>query len=193
MLRQERAAHNYSPSGLADIIADYPAAEGAPAFPIVIEVSIRRKIDTVFCYDQLDQTYRHALAQADTPGDGPVYGLAINGDRIASNTVLHAYYQRFVNDNGLSQDSRIRVLPMYTLDFAKIMMKMAEEDTYGFNSGILASVFEGLLVKLRKAKLPEGRDWMVDRWLNIVKAAYTLELDLEESSEEKPDNEQKPE
>ena len=68
--------NNYSPSGKADIIADYPATEESPAFPIVTEVSIRRKIDTVFYYSQLDQTYRHALELAESLGDGPVYGLA---------------------------------------------------------------------------------------------------------------------
>ena len=187
--------NNYSPSGLADIIAKYPATEEAPAFPIVTEVSIRRKIDTVFYYSQLDQTYRHALALAEAPGDGPVYGLVINGGQIASSVILHACYRRFLNDNGLNRDSRIRVLPLYTLDFAKIMMTMAEEDTYGFNSWILSNVFEGLLADLRMTKLPEKqkRNWMVDRWLNIVNAAQAPELDLEEPpAEDKPDDDSKP-
>ena len=74
------------------------------------------------------------------------------------------------------------------------MMNLAEEDTYGFNSGILSNVFEGLLADLREAKLPEERDWMVDRWLNIVNAAQAPELDLEEPPVEKPysDSDQKP-
>ena len=185
--------NNYSPSGLADIIADYPATEEAPAFPIVTEVSIRRKIDTVFYYSQLDQTYRHALALAEAPGDAPVYGLVINGGEIASSVILHACYRRFLNDNGLDRNSRIRVLPVYTLDFAKIMMKMAQEDTYGFNSGVLSNVFEGLLADLREVQLPEERDWMVDRWLNIVNAAQAPELDLEEPpADDKPDDDSKP-
>ena len=185
--------NNYSPSSAADIIADYLATDEAPAFPIVTEVSIRRKIDTVFYYSQLDQTYRHALALAEAPGDAPVYGLVINGGQIASSVILHACYRRFLNDNGLDRNSRIRVLPVYTLDFAKIMMKMAEEDTYGFNSGILSNVFEGLLADLREVKLPEERDWMVDRWLNIVNAAQAPELDLgEPMAEDKPDDDSKP-
>ena len=185
--------NNYSPSGLADIIAKYPATEESPAFPIVTEVSIRRKIDTDFYYKQLDQTYRHALIEAEKPGDGPVYGLVINGGQIASSVILNACYRRFLNDNGLNRDSRIRVLPLYTLDFAKIMMKMAEDDTCGFNSGILSNVFEGLLADLREVKLPEERDWMVDRWLNIVNAAQAPELDLgEPPAEDKPDDDSKP-
>ena len=50
-------------------------------------------------------------------------------------------------------------MPLYTFDFAKLIMKLVEEDTYGFDSGILAGVFEGLLANLREARLPEGRDW----------------------------------
>ena len=79
-------------------------------------------------------------------------------------------------------------MPLYTLDFAKIMMKLAEEDTYGFNSGILSNVFEGLLADLREVKLPEERDWMVDRWLNIVNAAQAPELDLDPDEDELTDD-----
>ena len=76
----------------------------------------------------------------------------------------------------------------------KIMMTLADNDNNGFDSGILSSVFEGLLANLCQEKLPEGRywDWMLDRWLSIVNTAQAPELDLDESAEEKTDDESKP-
>ena len=130
---------------------------------------------------------------AETPGDDPIYGLVINGGQIASSVVLHACYRQFLMEKPLDQDSRMRVLPLYTLDFARIMMTLADDDIYGFDSGILSRVFEGLLADLREVKPPEERDWMVDRWLNIVNASSAPELDLEEPpADDKPDNDSKP-
>ena len=45
------------------------------------------------------------------------------------------------------------------------------------------TMFEELLADLRQVKLPEGRDWMVYRWLSIVNAAQSLELDLDDLAE----------
>ena len=61
-------------------------------------------------------------------------------------------------EKSLDQDSRIRVLPLYAGDFVKIMMTLSDDDNYGFDSGLLAKVFEGLLADLRKVKLLEDRD-----------------------------------
>ena len=185
--------NNCSPGGKADIISEYPATEDTPAYQIVSEVSSKRQIQVDFYNDQLDQTYRHALELAETRGDGPIYGLVINGGQIASSVILQACYRKFLMEKSLDQDSRIRVLPLYTGDFVKIMMTLADDDNYGFDSGILSSVFEGLLADLRQVKLPEGRDWMVDRWLAIINAVQAPELNLEEPpTEEKPDDDSKP-
>ena len=184
--------NNYTPGGLADVTADYPATAESPAFPLVAEVSVRRTIDTTYYYKQLNQACKRTKELAETPGDGPVYGLVINGGRIASSVILHACYRRFLDENALEQDSRVRILPLFTGDFMKIMMTMAEDDTYGFNSGVLTNVFEGLLADLRQVHLPTDRDWMVDRWLGIVNAAQAPELDFGEPPDDKPDDDSKP-
>ena len=51
---------------------------------------------------------------------------------------------------------------------------------------------EGLLGDLRQFKLPEGLDWMVDRWLSIVNTARAPELYLDKPAEVKTDDEPKP-
>ena len=173
--------NNCSYSGKADIISVYLATEDMPAYQIVTEVSSKRQIQVDFYNKQLDQTYRHALIEAEKPGDRPIYGLVINGGQIASSGILQTCYRQFLMKNSLDQDSRIRVLPLYTGDFVKIMMTLAEDDNYGFDSRILSNVCsKGLLADSRQVKLPEVRDWMVDRWLNIVNAAQAPDLDLEE-------------
>ena len=53
-------------------------------------------------------------------------------------------------------------------------------------------MFDSLVDNLSQVKLPSGRDWMVDHWINTVNAAYTPELDLEEPPEKKPADEFKP-
>ena len=185
--------NNCSYSGKADIISVYLATEDMPAYQIVTEVSSKRQIQVDFYNKQLDQTYRHALIEAEKPGDRPIYGLVINGGQIASSGILQTCYRQFLMKNSLDQDSRIRVLPLYTGDFVKIMMTLAEDDNYGFDSRILSNVFEGLLADSRQVKLPEERDWMVDRWLIIVNAAQAPDLDLEEPLvDEKPDDDSKP-
>ena len=74
-----------------------------------------------------------------------------------------------------------------------VMMQLSKANTYAFDSGTLSRVFDSLYKKLNKSKLPVERNWMVDDWIKIVNAAYTPELDLGESQEEKPSDEQKPE
>ena len=81
---------------------------------------------------------------------------------------------------------------MDTRDFMNIMLRLSKTNTYAFDSGTLSKIFDTLHDRLNQAKMPPERGWMVKDWIRIVNAAYTPELDLGESPEEKPIDEEKP-
>ena len=183
----------YSPHGLADVTAFYDDADNQPAFHVVGEVSIRRRVTATYYSKQLTQTYEHALEHSQKHAGIPVYGLVINGGKITRSLILQNVYRQCQSQHRSEEYSNVRVLPMYTRDFMNIMMKLSKANTYAFDSGTLSKVFDSLYKKLNKSKLPVERNWMVDDWIKIVNAAYTPELDLGELQEEKPSDEQKPE
>lgn len=183
----------YSPQGLADVTASYQTADDEPAFRVVGEVSIRRKVTAKHYQKQLEQACRHAWEESEKNDGIPVYGLVINSGKITNSKTLQNIFHKCQSDFSLEQHSNIRLLPMYTRDFMNIMKRLSIDDTYAFDSGTLAKVFDSLCKTLNQTKLPKEQNWMVDDWLKIVNAAYTPELDLEESLEEKLGNESKPE
>ena len=182
----------YSPQGLADITALYDDTDNQPAFHVVGEVGIRRKVTESYYRKQLTQTYEHALEQSRKHDGIPVYGLAINSGKITRSTILQKVYRQCQSVHRSEEYSNIRVLPMDTRDFMNVMLRLSKTNTYAFDSGTLSKVFDTLHNRLNQATMPLERDWMVKDWIKIVKAAYAPELDLEEPPEEKPDDDSKP-
>ena len=78
----------YSSRGLADVTAFYDDADSEPAFHVVGEVSVRRKVTPTYYRTQLTQTYKHALEQSRKHDGIPVYGLVINSGKITRSTIL---------------------------------------------------------------------------------------------------------
>ena len=183
----------YSTGGLADVTAFYDDADNQPAFHIVGEVSIRRRVTATYYRKQLTQTYKHALEHSRKHAGIKVYGLVINGGKIARSAILQDVYRQCQSQHRSEEYSNIRVLPMYTRDFMNIMMQLSKANTYAFDSGTLSKVFDTLHGRLNQAIMPSERDWMVKDWIRIVNAANTPELDLDEPLEDKPIDEQKPE
>ena len=142
---------------------------------------------------QLTQTYEHALEQSRKHDGIPVYGLVINSGKITRSTILQNVYRQCQSQHRSEEYGNIKVLPMDTRDFMNIMLRLSKTNTYAFDSGTLSKVFDTLHDRLNQATMPLERNWMVKDWIKIVKAAYTPELNLEESPMEKPDDGQKPE
>ena len=184
--------NNYSPQGLADITALYDDANNKPAFRVVGEVSIRRKVTATYYRKQLTQTYQHALDESREHDGIPVYGLVINGGKITRSAILQNVYRQCQTQHSSEEYSNVRVLPMYMRDFMNIMKRLSKTNTYAFDSGTLSKVFDTLHGRLNQATMPAERNWMFKDWIRIVNAAYTPELDLEESPGEKPDDDSKP-
>ena len=182
----------YSPQGLADITALYDDADNEPAFHVVGEVSIRRKVTATYYREQLTQTYKHALEQSRKHTGIPVYGLVINSGKITRSAILQNVYRQCQSQHRSEEYSNIRVLPMDTRDFMNIMKRLSKANTYGFDSGTLSRVFDTLHAQLNQENMPPERGWMVKDWIRIVNAARSPELELEESPEEKPDDDSKP-
>ena len=51
---------------------------------------------------------------AESTGDGQIFGRVSNGNQIASSVIPQACYRKLLMEKSLNQDSRIRVLPLYT-------------------------------------------------------------------------------
>ena len=185
--------NNYSSRGLADVTAFYDDADNEPAFHVVGEVSVRRKVTATYYRKQLTQTYKHALEQSRKHAGIPVYGLVINSGKITRSTILQTVYRQCQSQHRSEEYSNIKVLPMDTRDFMNVMLRLSKANTYAFDSGTLSKVFDTLHDGLNQAKMPPERAWMVKDWIRIVNAAYTPELDLDETLGEKPTDEQKPE
>ena len=190
--------NNHAPGKVADIIANYPPGDGGKAFKVLSEVSIKRRISLKKYREQLDQTLEHARNEIKDDPDKPVYGLVINGGDIATNKGLHAEYKRFLADNQLEPDGIIRVVPMYAVDFAGVMLNLIEGELYDFKSHVLAKVFDTVIDELRQEALPTEPNWMEKLWLDVIEEAWTPKLDLEEpeesdeSADDKPDDDSKP-
>ena len=179
----------FSTSGKADLIVDYPAAdEAAQAFSIVAEVSIKRAVTRDHYDKQLNQALKQARdLKANTGATAPIYGLVVNGGIITTSPMLQDCYRRFLREHNLTQDSPCRVLPLYVGDFIKIMMLLEQDNSYNFDSRVLATTLEVLLAGLRRGG-QDDKDWMVDRCMESVRKAKAPELDLTE-----PDQRPKPE
>ena len=180
--------NNYSSRGLADVTAFYDDADNGSAFHVVGEVSVRRKVTATYYRKQLTQTYEHALEQSRKHAGIPVYGLVINSGKIARSTILQTVYRQCQSQHRSEEYSNIRVLPMDTRDFMKVMWRLSKTNTYAFDSGTLSKVFDSLYDRLNQETMPQEWDWMIKDWIKIVNAAYTPELDLDETPEEKPDD-----
>ena len=158
------------------------------------EVSVRRKVTATYYRKQLTQTYEHALEQSRKHDGIPVYGLVINSGKITRSTILQDVYRQCQSVHLPEEYSNIKILPMDTRDFMNVMLRLSKANTYAFDSGTLSKVFDTLHDGLNQAKMPPERAWMVKDWIRIVNAARSpeLELELEESPKEKPDDDSKP-
>ena len=172
--------NNHAPKLVSDIEAEYPACDDGPAFRVLCEVSIKRRPTASDYRDQLDKTLTHAKDTSKDDDERPVYGLVINGGDIATDNALHAVYKRFLADNRLMRDGKIRVIPLCTVDFAGVMLNLVEDEAYDFRSSVLARVFDTLSEKLRQESLPTKEDWMETVFLNTIDADRFPELDLKE-------------
>ena len=106
-------------------------------------------------------------------------------------------------------NSNIRVVPLFSADFAGVMLNLVEDEAYDFKSSVLAKVFDTLIDKLRQENLAAKENWMETVFLNTIDAERFPMLDLNEqkekdkpeesvkdepieSGEEKPDGDIKP-
>ena len=80
---------------------------------------------------------------------------------------------------------------VFTVNFAEIMTTMLLDKTYGFNSGVLARLFNTLFDQLRQDEPPNEPGWMMQAWLDIVNRAQAPELDQEELFGDEPEDELK--
>ena len=179
--------NNFAPSGAPDITASYPASEGTPAFQVVAEVSAKREVTDEFYRTQLTQALEHAKDQLDRSEERPIYALAINGGRIASDVRLQKVYREFVEKNGLDKDGPIRVIPMFAGDLAVALRRMEVRlapDRFRFGTDSLAQVFNALHEGLRRDEPNADADWMCNSWLDTVNAQPTLDLSDEPSGTE---------
>ena len=175
---RNRQPNNFASSGLADIAVSYPSCDDAPAFFVLVEVSIKRIVSTEHYRIQLDQTIRHVKdLAADNPGQ-PVYGLVINSGDITAEKRLQAVYKRFLSDNSISADSRIKVLALHTGDFISILGKLLADKSYAFRSSVLVRIFDTLIQRLREQDLPIEKDWVAQTWLHTITESRSPKLDL---------------
>ena len=179
----------FAPSGEADIITHYPGTLGSPSFRALVEVSAKRRTHREFFLDQLEQTYDHTLTLIEKTGETPVYGLTINGCNVGADPDLQSAYREFVTERQLEAGGAIRLLPLYSAEFAGIMGRLLLDKTYGFSSTVLARVFDTLIDELCREPIRDRREgWMQTTCLRVIRTAKAPELDLGE-----PDKRPKPE
>ena len=175
----------FASSGLADITVFYPPCHDAQAFCVLVEVSNKRIVSVEHYRRQLDQTLDHAKLLATNSNGRPVFGLVINSGDITAEKRLQAVYKRFLIDNQITSDSRIKVLALYTGDFISILGKLLADKTYDFRSSLLVRIFDILIEFLREKELPPEKEWVAKTWLNIITESQSLKLDLNDLSNER--------
>ena len=158
--------------GKADVVARYPGIQELPGFRIHGEVSAKAHMDLEFFNRQLASGWKHAdAAIQQTPGL-MIYCLLINRGRIYADKNLHNAYLDFLLQNDLGADSNIRMVPMYTGDFAfiaqSILSDLGLERMY-FESEALSAALKAVYDQLLQYDLPAERTWVRDLFINVLK------------------------
>ena len=175
--------HKGKPNGtagqdLADIIARYPESGTTPEFMIVAEVSAKREVSHQNYLEQLVGALKHANKQREKDPQTRIYCLVVNNGAIHVDKELHRLFLRFVENNSLRADGPIRMVPMFSHDFAILTGAMAEilESTY-FDSHTLASALDAVCLAIHEPTLPEEETWM----FNTFKDALLANLSYHDS------------
>ena len=161
-----------APAGTVDISARFSETTQSEAFTVVGEVSAWKNMPTTDYLTQLDQGLKHSGDIAKL-NPGRVYCLVVNDRKIHVDRNLHEEYLRFLEDNSLTAESDIRMVPMYAPDFAVITGRLSYEpdpENLHFDSYVLAAALDTIYQTLLKPKLPEYRTWMIDKFMETVEA-----------------------
>ena len=164
--------------GLADIIARYPESGTTPEFMIVAEVSAKKEVSHKDYLDQLVGALTHANNEREKDPQTRIYCLLVNNGKIHVNKGLHRLFLDFVENNSLRADGPIRMVPMYSQDFATLSGAMAQtlESTY-FDSHTLASALDAVCLAIHEPTLPEEETWMI----KTFKDAFLANLSYHDS------------
>ena len=158
--------------GKADVVAHYPGILDLPGFRIHGEVSAKEYMDLTYFDGQLESGWKHADAAIKESPDLVVYCLLVNRGKFFADKYLHNRYLDFIRQKGLGVDSNIRMVPMYTGDFAiisdSILLDLGPEKMY-FEPEALSASLDAVYYQLLQYDLPAERTWMRDLFMHVLK------------------------
>ena len=158
--------HVAAGGGYPDITAVFPGGPTWGEFRLLLEVSANRRADKTHFKIQLAGAFKHATKESERFKGIHVYVLLINGCEVFDpEREFHGIYLKFLNDNELTPDSAIRIVPMYAPDFGvatgSLFFEMKEHERY-FEPRSLVFALDTLHREFCKPVIPGARMWMAD-------------------------------
>ena len=163
--------NSLAPSGSTDISADYPKFPQTRDIKVIAEVTAKRVVTTDNFLKQLDQGHKHAAAELEKAPDSLIYCLLVNGAPIHTDVRLHVLYRGYLQQNSLTPDGNIRMVPMYSKDFSFIAGTLASrvdlDDLY-FDPEVLFDALDAVCRGFADEVLPGNRMWALIEFLGVI-------------------------
>lgn len=167
--------NRFAPAYTSDLLVSWGAA--APTFQVVCEVSAGRTMTPLYLLGQLESALRHCRKVHKREPVDVTYGLLVNPGKIGSDERLQQTYREFLADekNALDDpEGPIRLVGLRTGDFSSILRRLDVQDQLAFPKRLFARALDELHVLLREEKVPDGKQWMVEVFIDAVTAQPDL-------------------
>ena len=163
--------NSLAPVGHADIGADFPKISQPRDVRIIAEVTGKRKVTDENFLTQLRQGHTHAVDELKKAPGSLIYCLLVNGARIHTDLRLHELYRGFLQQNGLTPDGDIRIVPIYSKDFsfiAGVLSARLDPEQLYFEPDVLFDALDAVCRGFAREVLPEGRMWAIHEFLGVI-------------------------
>lgn len=172
--------NSLAPRGEADISADYPKIPQSPKTPkilqprdikIIAEVTAKREVTTENFLTQLDQGHTHAADEREKAPDSLIYCLVVNGAQLHRDVRLHELYRGYLQQNELTPDGEIRIVPMYSKDFSLIAGMLSDRyrlDELYFKPDVLFDALDAVCRGFAEEELPENSMWVIHEFMGVI-------------------------
>lgn len=180
-IRRNDRPNHVAPAGYPDLVF-YPM-DVQPPFQIVCEVSANLGLDETSFRTQLEGALRHCDDYHLDQGDGVTYGFLVNHARMGEDEKMQTVYRSFVNDKEnklLDPEGPVRLVPMRNGDFGSVLRRLYAEGELAFDARLFAKALDALHVRLR-GDIPTGAMWMIDVFVETIKAGMQGQQDLFDS------------
>lgn len=163
--------NSLAPPGSTDISAVYPKIPQSRDIKVIAEVTAKRVMTTENFLTQLAQGHRHAADELEKVPDALIYCLLVNGAPIHTDVRLHELYRGYLQQNELTPDGNIRIVPMYSKDFSFIAGVLSSTLGFAelyFEPEVLFDALDAVCRGFAAEVLPEERMWAINEFLGAI-------------------------